>query len=126
MLFVLVALDASLACSAFMPEADSASCAASEGDFLVAKLSVVAPFAARVLLEEAFRAPLREAASVEEVVLVAEPLPVALNDDPPFAARVLLAAVPTVPELLPPLEEVLFEVELPTVEALPPGSADAP
>jgi hypothetical protein len=38
---------------------------------------------------------------------------------------VLLAAVPTVPEVLPPLEEVLFDAELPVVPAFPPESAAA-
>jgi hypothetical protein len=126
MLFVLDALEASANCEALVAEADSASCAASEDDLCVAKLSVVALFAERLLLEAAFRLASRDAALFEAVVCVAEPLPVALNDDAPLAARVLLAADPTVPEVLPPLEEVLFEVELPSVEALPPGSADAP
>lgn len=37
----------------------------------------------------------------------------------------LLAAFPTVPEVLPPLEALLFDAELPLVPALPPGAAVA-
>ena len=126
MLFVLEALDASADCEALVVEADAASCAASEDDLLVAKSSVVAPLAVRLLLAAAFRLPLSDAALFAAVVSVLELLPVALYDDPPLAARVLLAALPTVPEVLPPLEEVLSEVELPSVAALPPGAAVAP
>jgi hypothetical protein len=82
-------------------------------------------FAARLLVEARFKLPDNVAAALEPVVFVAAALLVPLVADPPLAAWVLLAALPTVPEVLPPLEEVLFDAELPVVPALPPVAANA-
>ena len=59
------------------------------------------------------------------LVSVLDELPVELLADPPSAACVLFIAEPTVPEVLPPLEELLLDVELPVVPALPPLAAMA-
>jgi hypothetical protein len=91
----------------------------------VAKLSDLDVFADRLLFEARFKLPTNDAALFEPVVSVADVLLVEFVADPPLAAWVLLAALPTVPDVLPPLEEVLFEAELPVVPALPPGAAAA-
>jgi hypothetical protein len=91
----------------------------------VAKLSVVSVFAARLLLEERFALADSEAAALPVFVLVLAVLLVALPATAgPFAVVVLLV-VPTVPEVLPPLEEVLFDVVLPADEPVPPFFAAA-
>jgi hypothetical protein len=86
---------------------------------LVPKVSVVEVLAARVLLEDRFRLAFREAALLFAPALLLEELEVPFAAIAPPEAVVLLAAVPVPPELLPPPAEVLLEVELPNVFALP-------
>lgn len=104
---------------------DAACCAALEDAAWVAKSSDLDAFAARLLFEARFKLPVNEAAALEAVVFVAAALLVPLVADPPLAAWVLLAALPTVSDVLPPLDEVLFDAELPFVPALPPVAAAA-
>ncbi len=92
---------------------------------LVPKLSVVAVFAARFLLEERLALAVNEAAALPVFVLVPAVLFVELAATAGPFAVVVLAAVPTVPEVLPPLEEVLLDVELPADEPVPPLAAAA-
>ena len=87
---------------------------------MVAKLSETAAFADKLLSEEAVKLAFKAAALVEELVSVLESLWVALLDDPPLAAVVVLPAVPTFEEVLPPLEALLLKVELPVDEAVEP------
>lgn len=82
-------------------------------------------FAARVLLEDRFRLAFSEAAPLPEPALVLEEFDVELAADAPSDAVVLFAAVPTPPELLPPPEELLLDVELPYVFAVPLAPAKA-
>jgi hypothetical protein len=82
-------------------------------------------FADRLFCEASCKLPVNEAALFEADVAVDAALLVAFVADPPLAAWVLLAAFPTVPEVLPPLDEVLFDAELPVVPALPPVAAAA-
>jgi hypothetical protein len=86
---------------------------------LVAKLSVVAVLAARLLAEEAFRLAFNVSALVPVVVFVPEEFAVLLVDEPPLDALWLLAAVPTLDDVLPPLAELLLNDELPIDPALP-------
>jgi hypothetical protein len=86
---------------------------------LVAKLSVVAVFAARLLVEERFKVAFNAAAELLVPAFVLEAFWVALAATAPPAAVVLFAAVLVDPELLPPPEDVLLEVELPNVFAVP-------
>jgi hypothetical protein len=92
---------------------------------LVAKLSDVAVLAARLLLEVAFKAAFNVPALDPVVVFVPEAFEVSLAATAPPAAVVLLAAVPTLEEVLPPLAELLLNDELPAVPAVPFGPAAA-
>lgn len=82
-------------------------------------------FADSFLSAARFKLAANEAALFEAVVSVVAAFVVAFVADPPLAAWVLLAAFPTVLEVLPPLEDLLFDAELPVVPAFPPGEADA-
>ena len=93
--------------------------------FWVAKLSLVAVFAARLLLEDRFRLAFSEAALELVPVLGLEELEVDWAATAPSEAVVLFAAVPTPLELLPPPEEMLLSVELPNVLAVPLSPAAA-
>jgi hypothetical protein len=96
-----------------------------EASLLVAKLSVVAVFAARLWLEEAVRLAFNVAALLLEPVSVDEAFFVSLADNAPMDAVALLFARPVVFEVLPPLEELLLLVELPTELAVPFAPAAA-
>lgn len=121
MIAVLFALlEDSANCDDLAREAFSAACWALEDDALVAKLSETAAFADKLLFEEAVKLAFKAAALVEELVSVLESLWVALLADPPLAAVVVLPAVPTFEEVLPPLEALLLNVELPVDEAVEP------
>jgi hypothetical protein len=119
----LESFEASENAAEFFLESDAACCADLDDDASVEKSSDFDAFADKLLFEARFKLPDKEAALWDPVVSVAAALLVALVADPPFAAWVLLAALPTVPEVLPPLEDVLFDTELPVVPALPPGAA---
>jgi hypothetical protein len=105
----------------FFVASDAACCADLDEDASVEKSSDLDALADKLLFEARFKLPDRAAALWEPVVSVAAALLVPLVADPPSAEWVLLAAVPIVPELLPPLDDVLCDVELPLVPALPPG-----
>jgi hypothetical protein len=88
-------------------------------------VSVVAVFAARLLLEERFALADNAAAALPVFVLVPAVLLVALPATAGPFAVVVLFVEPTVPEVLPPLEEVLLDVVLPADEPVPPFAAAA-
>jgi hypothetical protein len=106
-------------------EADSVSFAALEDAALVAKLSVLAALAFKLWLEEWFKLAANVAAALVPLVVVLELLLVPLLAEAPLAAVVVLLAVPTFDEVLPPLEPLLLNVELPIEEELPPVAAVA-
>lgn len=85
----------------------------------VAKLSVVAVFAARLLFEDRFKLAFKVPELFDADVLLPEAFLVLLDAAAPSCAVVLLAAVPTLDEVLPPLDALLLNVELPTVPAVP-------
>jgi hypothetical protein len=111
-------LEDSAACAPVVTDAFSADCWALEDDALVAKLSEAAALADKLLLEERFKLAFKDAAPLPEFVAVSEALWVELEDDPPLAAEVVLPAVPTLEDVLPPLVPLLLDVELPVEEAL--------
>lgn len=88
----------------------------------------MAVLAARLLLEVAFKPAFSVAALLPEVVLVSEAFEVVLAASAPSDAVVLLAALPTLEEVLPPLAEPLLNAELPTEPAVPflPATARLP
>jgi hypothetical protein len=77
------------------------------------------------LVEEAFRLALKVPAAVPVVVFVPELFVVPLLALAGPDEVVLLLAVPTLEEVLPPLAELLLNVELPTDPELPPVPEDA-
>jgi hypothetical protein len=123
-----VLLEDSANCDDLLAVAASISCEAFVDDALVAKLSVVDVFAARLLLEERFKLAFNVAALELELVLEAEAFLVALADSAPSDAVALLFARPVVFEVAPLLVELLLLVELPTDPAVPfaPAAARLP
>jgi hypothetical protein len=111
-------LEDSATCAPVVTDAFSAACWALEDDLLVAKLSEAAALADKFLLEERFKLAFKAPALLPEFVAVLEALLVELLDDPPLAAEVVLFAVPTLEEVLPPLVPLSLDVEFPVDEAL--------
>jgi hypothetical protein len=103
----------------FMAEEDFAFCAALDDEALVAKLSVTAALADRLLLEDALRVAFNPFAVVAEVVFVPAAFVVELPDVAPLVAERLSPAVPALDEVLPPLAELLVFVALLTFVAVP-------
>jgi hypothetical protein len=116
---LLALLEAAENCADLSAEADDCCCPPLEEEAEVAKLSVLAALASKLLFEAASALPDNDAELVLDLVDVPEWLPVALPAIAPSDAVALSAAVPTVPESLPPLEEVLFDDEFPFESAVP-------
>ena len=92
-------------------------------DVEVARRCPTGAFAARLLLERKVRARINSAAAELPVALVLDRVVGRVAGHGTRSAVVLLFAVPTVPEVLPPLEEVLLDVELPVVPDYPSAAA---
>ena len=75
---------------------------------MVAKLSDLDAFAFKLWLEEWFKLAASVAAALGRLVVVLELLLVPLLPEAPLAAVVVLFAVPTFDEVLPPLEALLL------------------
>jgi len=106
-------------------EADCASCAALEDDLLVAKSSVVAVFADRLLLEERSRLADNDLLLVELLVLECAVFLVAFAANAPPETVVSLFALPVVVDVAPPLDALVLDDEAPLFFALPSGPAAA-
>lgn len=118
-------LEDSANCEDLATEAFSAASWALEDVELVAKLSETAAFAVRLLSEEAVKLASNVAALLLLLVSETEAFLVALADNAPPDAVALLLAVPVVFDVLPPPEDVLLLVELPTDPAVPSELAAA-
>jgi hypothetical protein len=125
MLLLLALLEAAENCADLSAEADAASSPDLEEDAVVAKLSVLAALASKLLFEARSALPDNDAELELVFVAVLELLPVALPEIAPSDAVALSVAEPTVPEVLPPLAEVLLDVGLPFESAVPFAPAAA-
>jgi hypothetical protein len=92
---------------------------------LVAKLSVVAVFADRFLLEERLALAFSDAAPLEELVPVCDAFLVALPATAPSDALVVLDELPLPAEVAGVLEELLLKDEVPVLVAVPFAPAAA-
>ena len=99
---------------------DFAACAALEAVELVVALVVLAVLEVEALLEAEFSVSADCVPLLALFVAVLAALLVAFVDDELPDALVLLAALPLDDDVLPPLEPLLVNVELPVVAADPP------
>jgi hypothetical protein len=118
-------LEDSANCEALSNEADCANCEALEDDLLVAKLSVVAVFAVRLLLEERSRLAVNDLLLDESLAFVFAAFLVAFAATAGPVTLVSLLAVPAAVVVAVPLVAVLLFDEAPLLVALPSVSAAA-
>ena len=113
-LLLLALLEADALCEALLAVEELAFCAALAEVESVAAFFVLAAFEAELTFEFELSLDADWLALLDASVLVPDVLLVALLADAPLDALRLLAAVPEVVDVLPPLDDGLLNAELPT------------